>query len=141
MATSFESKFFEKRKFEKRTVQKYFNSAERDFEIAKESKHTEAVFKFSYDCLIKIGIALIAAQGHRVKSRMGHHVRILEKLSKILNDKDIEVMGEAMRKKRNRDLYDGGIIISGKEAKDYLDFVKIVLKEAEEFLKKQKPLF
>jgi len=72
---------------------------------------------------------------------MGHHIKILEKLSEILDNKDIEIMGEAMRKKRNRDLYDGGVIISEKEAKDYLEFVKTVLNEAKKFLEDQKLLF
>ena len=50
-------------------------------------------------------------------------------------------MGEVMRKKRNLDLYDGGIIISEKEAKEYLGFVKIVIKASGKFLKSQETLF
>lgn len=140
MAASFESKFFEKRKFEKKTVQKYFEGAARDFNIAKENTNPEVIFRFSYDSLAKTGIALIASQGYRVKSKQGHHVRILEKLSKILDDKDIEIIGQAMRQKRNKDLYDGGIIISEKEAKEYLNFVKTIINKADKFLKGQKTL-
>ena len=137
----FETKFFEKRKFEGKTIKKYFSSAERDFRIAREGRHSEVVFKFSYDCLIKIGIALIVSQSYRIKSRTGHHIKILEKLSRILENKDIEIMGGAMRKKRNFDLYEGGAIISEKEAKEYLNFVKEILAESEKFLKKQNSLF
>jgi len=140
MKPSFEPKFFEKRKFENKTIRKYFDGAARDFKIAKENKDSEVIFRFSYDSLVKTGIALIAFHGYRTKSRQGHHVKILEKLSQILNDKDIEIIGEAMRKKRNRDLYDGGIIISEKEAKEYLNFVKTVISEADKFLKGQKTL-
>ncbi|OIO50251.1 MAG: hypothetical protein COV41_00435 [Candidatus Brennerbacteria bacterium CG11_big_fil_rev_8_21_14_0_20_43_10] len=68
-------------------------------------------------------------------------MKILEKLSEILNDKDIEIIGDRMRKKRNLDLYEGGIIISQKEVKDYLDFIKQVIKRTEEYLKNQKSLF
>jgi len=68
-------------------------------------------------------------------------VKILEKLSEILNDKDIEIIGDRMRKKRNLDLYERGIIISQKEVKDYLDFIKQVIKRTEEYLKNQKSLF
>ena len=50
-------------------------------------------------------------------------------------------MGGAMRKKRNLDLYDGGAIISDKEAKEYLNFIKDVIKNAEKFLKSQESLF
>lgn len=141
MSISFESKFFEKRKFEKKTVQKYFDGALRDFRIAKENEYSEVIFKFSYDSLIKIGITLIALHGYRIKSRQGHHIKILEKLSQILENKDIEIIGEVMRKKRNLDLYDGGIMIAEKEAKEYLAFIKIVISEADKFLKDQKSLF
>ena len=46
-----------------------------------------------------------------------------------------------MRKKRNLDLYEGGIIIDSKEAKNYLNFVKRIIKKAEEYLENQKSLF
>jgi len=141
MSLAFESKFFEKRKFEEKTVKRYFDGAARDFEIARANKDAEVIFRFSYDSLVKTGIALIASQGYRVKSRPGHHIKILEKLSQILDDKDIEIMGEAMRKKRNLDLYDGGIIISEKLAKEYLEFVKKAISESDKFLKNQKTLF
>jgi len=141
MSLFFESKFFEKRKFEEKTIKKYFFGAERDFKIARENKDPEVVFKFSYDCLIKLGITLIVSQGYRIKSRTGHHIKILEKLSQILENKDIEIMGEAMRKKRNFDLYEGGVIISEKEAKEYFNFVKEIIAESERFLKNQISLF
>ncbi|MEK7080377.1 MAG: hypothetical protein AAB925_00905 [Patescibacteria group bacterium] len=141
MSLSFEAKFFEKRKFENKTVKKYFDTALRDFKIAKEGRHPEVIFKFSYDSLIKIGITLIAFHGYRIKSRQGHHIKILEKVSQILDNKNIEIIGEAMRKKRNLDLYDGGILISEKEAKEYLSFVKTIVNETDKFLKNQSSLF
>jgi len=95
----------------------------------------------SYDALIKIGITLIAFYGYRVKSRSGHHIKILEKVSQILNDKNIEIIGDIMRKKRNLDLYEGGIIISQKETRDYLNFVREIIKKAEKVLKSQNSLF
>jgi len=137
----FDTKFFQKKKFDKRTILKYFRNAIEDFRIAFNDRRSAVIFNFSYSALIKIGITLIAAQGYRTKSRKGHHVKILEKLSEILNDKDIEIIGDRMRKKRNLDLYEGGIIISQKEAKDYLNFVKVVIKKAEKHLKSQSSLF
>ena len=91
--------------------------------------------------MIKLGITLIVSQGYRIRSRIGHHIKILEKFSQILDNKNIEIMGEAMRKKRNFDLYKGGAIISEKEAKEYLNFVKEILTESEKFLKNQNSLF
>jgi len=137
----FDTKFFQKKKFDKRTILKYFRNAIEDFRIAFNDRRPAVIFNFSYHALIKIGITLIALQGYRTKSRKEHRVKILEKLSEILNDKDIEIIGDRMRKKRNLDLYEGGIIISQKEAKDYLNFTEKVIKKAKEYLKNQKSLF
>jgi len=138
---TFETKFFQKKKFENKTILKYFRSALRDFEIASKSKQPEVMFTFSYNALIKTGIALIAFYGYRVKSRGGHHMKILEKLSQILGNENIEIIGNKMRQKRNLDLYEGGTIIFQKEAKDYLNFIKGIIKEAEKYLKSQPSLF
>lgn len=141
MKNNFDTKFFQKKKFEDKTISKYFRNAAKDLGIAIRSKEPEVIFNFSYSALVKIGIVLIAACGYRVRSRVGHHIKILEKLTQILQDKNIEIIGDRMRKKRNLDLYEGGIIISQKEVKDYLDFIKQVIKRTEEYLKNQKSLF
>lgn len=141
MTSNFDTKFFQKKKFEDKTIFKYFRNAIKDLGIAVRSKEPEVIFNFSYSALVKIGIVLIAACGYRIRSRIGHHIKILEKLSQILNNNNIEIIGDRMRKKRNLDLYEGGIIISSKEAKDYLNFTKKVIKRAEEYLKNQKSLF
>lgn len=130
MKNNFDTKFFQKKKFEDKTIYKYFRNAVKDLNIAVRSKEPEVIFNFSYSALVKIGIVLIAACGYRVRSRVGHHIKILEKLSQILNNNNIEIVGDRMRKKRNLDLYEGGIIISQKEAKDYLNFVKGIIKKA-----------
>jgi hypothetical protein len=133
----FDTKFFQKKKLDKRTILKYFRNAIEDFRIAFNDNRPVVIFNFSYSALIKIGITLIALHGYRIKSRKGHHVKILEKLSEILNDKDIEIIGDRMRKKRNLDLYEGGIIIESKEAKQYLNFVGKTLNKAREYLRAQ----
>jgi hypothetical protein len=43
-----------------------------------------------------------------------------------------------MRKKRNLDLYEGGIIVDSKEAKQYLNFVEETLNKAREYSGTQK---
>jgi len=140
MKNNFDTRFFQKKKFENKTISKYFRNATKDLGIAVRNKEPEVTFNFSYSALVKIGIVLISVCGYRVKSRVGHHIKILEKLSQILKDENIEIIGDRMRKKRNLDLYEGGIIISQKEAKDYLDFTKRIIKKAEEYLKNQKSL-
>jgi len=140
MKINFETKFFQKNKFDEKTITKYFNNASGAFKVAIRNEEPEVIFKFSYDALMKIGITLIALYGYRTRSKKGHHIKILEKLSQILVDKDIAIIGDKMRKKRNLDLYEGGVIIGLKEAKQYLDFIEKVILKAEEFIKSQKSL-
>jgi hypothetical protein len=57
-------------------------------------------------------------------------VKILEKLSQILMDEDIPVLGNKMRQERNANLYDGGFFVGEKDSNEYLDFVKNIFKKA-----------
>jgi len=141
LKVSFDTRAFQKKDFDQRTILKYLNGAKRDLKIASTNKEPEVIFNFSYSALIKIGISLIAFYKHRVKSRKGYHVKILQKLSEILKDENIEIIGDRMRKKRNFDLYEGGIIIAKKEVNDYFDFVKKVINKAIKYLKHQESLF
>ena len=104
--------------------------SKKDLNIAKRSYIPEVIFKFSYDALIKLGIALIAERGYKVRSVVGHHVKILEKMAEILQNTDIEVIGNQMRQKRNTDLYEGGFLISKKDSQAYLEFIESVFKKA-----------
>ena len=135
-----DTRFFQRKNFNKKAVQKYFKNALKSFQIAQKYKEPEIIFKFSYDALIKIGICVLASLGWRVKSKSGHHLKILETLSRILKEEEILIVGDAMRKKRNLDLYGEGVFISQKEAKDYLNFLQRIFKKSEEYLKKQKSL-
>jgi len=122
---NFESKFFQKQNFTKEQVQQLWENAKRDLNIAKKDSLSEVKFTYSYNALIKSGIALIAKTGKvKVRSAQGHHIKILEKMSKVLNDERIETIGNAMRTKRNLDFYGGGVLISEKESSDYCNFVE-----------------
>jgi len=120
----FENKYFRKIKFTPEQIRQYFRSAIRDLKIAQKSPFPEVIFKFSYDALLKFGIGLIAQHGFRVRSVSGHHIKILEKTAQILKNSDIEIIGNKMRQNRNFDIYSGGFLISEKDAKEYLKFVK-----------------
>ena len=138
---NFETKFFQKKRLEDKVISKYLRNSVKDLNIAVRSREPEVIFNFSYFALIKAGIVLISACGYRVKSRVGHHVKILEKLAEILDDKDIEMIGDKMRKKRNLDLYEGGIVIDLQEAQQYLNFIKVVVRKTEGFFRNQRSLF
>lgn len=127
---------FENFKFTSRQIEKYYRSALRDFKIAKESKVSEVTFRFCYDAFIKLAITLCAQNNLRVKSRQGHHVALIHKMAELLQDEEIEVIGNTMRSKRNWDLYSGGASISEKENREYVVWLKNIFLKAEKSLKK-----
>jgi hypothetical protein len=131
----FGGEHFQKLKFTADKIAQFIASAERNVAIATESGVPEVVFKFAYDALIKVGIVLIASQGYKVRSRVGHHVRIIEKMAEILNEPDVVVLGNKMRQDRNIDLYEGGGYVSEKDSQASLAFVKATLGKAKQFLK------
>ena len=126
-----ESQYFQKLAFKEEQIEQFLKSALHDLKIAEESDIPDVVFKFSYDALVKLGIALIAQKGYKIRSTAGHHVKILEKLSQILKEEDILVLGNKMRQERNFNLYDGGFFVGEKDSREYLDFVKSVFKKAD----------
>lgn len=132
---------FEKFTFSDRQIKNYKNSALKDIKIASASNVPEVVFKFCYDALIKLSIAICAKNNLKIKSRQGHHIELLKKLSQILENKDINIIGNEMRSKRNFDLYCGGILISEKEAKEYLKWLKIIFRQIDDYLSETKKMF
>ena len=127
---NFENQYFQKLAFEEGQIEQLIKSALHDLKIAEESDIADVVFKFSYDALVKLGIALIAKKGYKIRSTTGHHVKVLEKLSQLLKDEDILVLGNKMRQERNSNLYDGGFFVGEKDSREYLDFVKNVFIKA-----------
>ena len=127
---NFESQHFQKLAFEEKQIEQFLLSAKHDLEIAERTDITDVMFKFSYDALIKLGIALIAKKGYKVRSKAGHHVKILEKLSQLLQYEDIPVLGNKMRQERNTNLYDGGFFVGEKDSLEYLEFVRNTFKKA-----------
>jgi len=128
---NFESRYFQKLAFKEEQIAQFLKSALHDLEIAGRSDIPDVIFKFSYDALIKLGIALISGKGYKIRSTAGHHVKILEKLSQILKDEDVLVFGNKMRQERNLNLYDGGFFVMEKDSREYLSFVKGLFKKAE----------
>ena len=126
---NFESQFFQKLAFEKKQIDRFLMSALHDFKIAESTEIPDVVFKFSYDALIKLGIMLIAKKGYKVRSTAGHHIKILEKLSQLLRDENILVLGNKMRQERNANLYAGGFFVGEKDSFEYLKFVKSIFKK------------
>ena len=142
MKIDFDTNFFQKQAFDNKTVKRYYQNALKDFFVAnKHRQEPDIAFAFCYRALLKICLSLVSFSGHRVKSRQGHHIKLLEKGTEILKNKNIIIIGDKMRKKRNLDLYSGGFLVSTKESDEYLEFVGHVIKEAQQYLKSQNTLF
>ncbi len=116
---NFENQYFQKLAFKEEQIEQFIKSALHDLKIAEESDIPDVVFKFSYDALVKLGSALIAKKGYKIRSTTGHHVKILDKLSQLLKDEDILVLGNKMRQERNFNLYDGGFFVGEKDSREY----------------------
>jgi len=130
--TQFESEFFRRISFTQEEIKRFFENARHDLAIAQKDPFPEVCFSYSFQALIKAGIALIAKVGKvKVRSIPGHHAKILVKMSEILKDPDISTIGDAMRARRNTDFYGGGAPIGKKEAGDYLKFVEGVIQKTE----------
>ncbi|MCF7906884.1 hypothetical protein K9K85_01210 [Patescibacteria group bacterium] len=131
---------FEKFKFSEKQINRYYESAKKDFRIAFSSNVPEVSFRFSYDALLKLAIAICAIKDLRVKSKRGHHIELIKKLSIFLQDPEIEILANEMRSKRNWELYGGGATISQKQNQEYILWVKQIFKKAEKMLVKQPKL-
>jgi hypothetical protein len=133
----FENKFFRRFTFSRAQLLGLARSAYKDLKIASGANVSEVKFQFAYNALAKLGIALIACYGYRVKSRVGHHVKILEKMAEILENEDVLAVGNQMRKDRNAELYDGGSrAITSKQAEAYFKFTDEVFGLAKKTIKK-----
>lgn len=126
-----DKEFFQKFKFSTKEIDIRFENAKRDLEIAEKDPFPEVRFTYAFQALIKIGIGVLARKGLKIRSIPGHHVKILERMSDSLKDPDIMTIGNAMRMKRNQDLYGAGEMISEKESRDYLEFVRKIFDKAE----------
>jgi len=134
----YDSKYFTSFKFAKEQTVKHYENALKDLNIAIEDKILDVKFNYSYTALIKSGVALLSFHQIKAKNALGHHFKIIEMLASILKDDNISVLGNIMRNKRNVGLYAGGMIVTEKECKDYLEFVIDVLKRVKTILDKHK---
>ena len=132
--TTPDPEFFRKSKFSKTQIAGYLKNAFRDLEIAAEDSFVEVRFTYAYQALIKAGLALLAHEGVKVRALPGHHIRILEAVSRILKDPDAFTVGNAMRMKRNEDLYGEGGFVSEKEAEEYLESIQAILDRARKLI-------
>jgi hypothetical protein len=121
--TILDRNFFRRQTYTAQQLHSFERSAREDLAIAAQSEYTQVKFRFCYDALLKLGILLAARAGYKVRSVPGHHIKLLEALADLAETPDVEVMADAMRQKRNMNLYEGGAYVSDSEAAEYLRFV------------------
>lgn len=130
----FDDKYFIKLSFTKEEIREKLKNALKDLNIAKQDKILEVKFNYAYTAFIKGSIALCGLYKRKIKSVPGHHIKLIEKMAEILKDDAIAAVGNAMRSKRNTDLYDGGIYVTEKECREYLEFVDKILSKIKEII-------
>ena len=123
----FDDRYFNKLKFTEEQINRNFENALKDMNIAKKDKILEVKFSYVYTALIKAGIALMSFYQVKIKSVPGHHFKIIDKMAQILKDDSIMTMGNIMRSKRNLDFYGGGVEVTEKECCEFIEFTEKVL--------------
>lgn len=111
----FKDKAFTNFDFTAEQISKNLANSQRDFDIAQKDNILDVKFNYAYNSLLKAGITLLSSKHIRVKSVPGHHIKIIDALATLLKDQSIADMGNAMRSKRNLDMYSGGIEVTEKE--------------------------
>lgn len=96
----FDTNFFQKQSFNQKSIDRYLRLIADDIRIASQSDEPRVIFEFSYAALVKVGICLIAFYGQRIKSREGHHIKIIEVIAMALGNPEIELLGNKMRQKK-----------------------------------------
>ncbi|MBI5754900.1 hypothetical protein HZA41_01630 [Candidatus Peregrinibacteria bacterium] len=128
--TLFETDHFQEFPYSKSQTDGYFHNAELDFVRAEKARDPNIAYRIGYESILKLGIAMIADAGYKVKSVPGHHIKILEKLGEILKRPDEIEYLHRIRRKRNIDLYEGGLDFTEKESSDLLVLCGILFVEA-----------
>ena len=134
---NFDSKYFADFKFSPEQIKKNLDNALKDLNIAKQDEILDVKFNYIYTALIKSGIALLSSYGIKVRSVIGHHRKVIEKLAELLKDESVIDISNVMRAKRNLDLYAGGVEVTEKECREYIQFAENVLSEVVKFIKKK----
>jgi hypothetical protein len=132
----FDDRYFRQFEFTEEQINKNFQNALKDFNIAKKDKILDVKFTYVYTAFIKAGITLLSFEQVKIRSIPGHHSKIIEQISRILKDDSIMTIGNLMRSKRNLDLYAGGVEITEKECSEFIKFTEKVLAKIKTIISK-----
>lgn len=126
----FEEEYFQKFAYTSQQIGKYFQNAAKDLQLAKGLESSEAAYRIGYESIIKVGIAVIAKHGYKVRSNMGHHYKILQKIADITGLRDEINFLQQVRRKRNIDLYEGGFSFSETDVRNLIGVAEKIFRKA-----------
>ena len=90
----FDNKYFSVFKFTKADTEKHLENAVKDLNIAIIDQILDVKFNYSYNAMLKAGVALLSFHQLKIKNALGHHIKVIEMLAKLLNDDNISVLGD-----------------------------------------------
>ena len=125
----FETEYFQKFSYTENQIKQYFKNAKKDLDAAKKLTDPDIMYRICYDAIIKLGIATLAKHRYKIRSIPGHHVKILEKLDEIGKLKEEINFLQYVRRKRNIDLYDGGVTFTKTESTNLLKITEKVFQQ------------
>lgn len=98
-------------------------------------------FDVAYKAIMQLANAALQANGFRtLTSRPGHHMTMIQSLSKTINlDKQTIIILDAIRKQRNINDYSGDIVPES-TVKECISLAEQLLKKVEQWLKENLPL-
>lgn len=129
-------------KIERAQIAKYVHAAYQDLEEAKKifEASDKGAYFFAYTAMLKIGRALLFLKGYRPKG-LGQHETVMEVANSILGSgfKELTRQFDAMRKKRNRLIYDIGDLVSHSEAEKAFEVAGEYVMRVRKFMEAEDP--
>jgi len=123
-------------------IERYLFKAKKDIGVAKKILEIseEASYKTTYDIMMKITLALIMSYGLRPRSKMGHHMTMVNFAKKMLGKENQMLIKkyDKMREKRHLLVYEVQWI-SRKEVKEAIALAEKYLKIVKDFIQLKNP--
>lgn len=139
---------YKKQKTNQEVVDKYLSEGKGDWRLAKDSLRISSKLSFqtAYEAILKISLALMISYGIRPRSLPGHHKAIIDFVDSKLGPQYRKLIKnfDEMRRKRNKAIYEVGLLFSHSEATQAIKlverFIKIIEQKIEEARRQEKLL-
>lgn len=133
---------YKRHRTDEELINKYLEEGKAQWRLAKQSlRLSERLgFQTAYEAMIKVSLGYMLSFGVRPRSLPGHHVAIIEFVEKKLGPRYRRIFNlfDQMRKKRNRAIYEVGLIFSRHEARQAIKTAEDLIKIIEQKIEKQR---